>query len=151
MTRDPTRDAQTLLLKALGSQPGTGMTAKSLQRLTGLSPSLLQEVITVLLDAGRVTLRLGDGRRTHTEYHLVQPHEPAALQEGPLSPSAHQVLTVLGHRSKGAQAIAKVLQLERSAVQVALDELEAFRRVERRQVGMLVMYRSRQGASPPEA
>ncbi len=142
MPRDEARaEAQTLLLRALESQPGTGMTEGSLRRLTGLGLSLFHEAISVLLEDRKLTVSQGDGRRTQTEYHLVQAQQQAGKQEGPVSPLAAQVLGRLGNRAEGTRAISKALNLGLSQVQQALDELESFRLVQRSQVGMLVIYR----------
>lgn len=143
MPRDEARvEAQTLLLRALGSQPGTGMTEGSLRRLTGLGTSLFHEAMSVLLEDRKLTVSHRDGRRTQTEYHLVQTQEQAGPQEGPLSPPAAQVLDRLGPRAEGVRAISKALEMGVDQVRQALDELESFRLVQRTQVGMLVIYRA---------
>ena len=71
MPRDDERtQAQQLLLTALGSVPGTGLTEAALRRATGLTLSMFHEALPVLLAAGRVVVSHGNGRQHQTEYHL---------------------------------------------------------------------------------
>ena len=141
MTRDVERtEARTLILRALAT--ASGLTETALKRITDLSTSLFHEVMPNLLEEGLVVVSHGDGRRIQTEYHLVRIDEPLEPLEGPVTLLAAQVLARLGNRAEGARALAKVLDLEIGVVQIALDELEAFGRVRRSQVGMLVIYRA---------
>ena len=140
MTRDDERtEARALILRALAT--ASGLTESALKQMANLSTSLFHEVMPDLLGEGTVVVSNGNGHRIQTEYHLVRVDEPLGAQEGPVSPLATQVLARLGNRAEGARALAKALDLEVCAVQVALDELEAFRLVKRTQVGMLVIYR----------
>jgi len=132
--------AQQLLLTALRSTPGLGMTEGTLRRMTDLTQSLFQEAMQALTGTKQVVVSQGDGNKNHTEYHLVQ-QQRQVLREGPLSPLAVTVLARLHHRAEGARAVSKALEIELSLVQSALDELEAAGQVSRSQVGMLVIYR----------
>ena len=72
MPRDDERtQAQQLLLTALESAPGTGLTEAALRRVNGLSLSIFHEAMPVLLEAGRVVVSQGNGRQHQTEYHVV--------------------------------------------------------------------------------
>ncbi|ULH15492.1 hypothetical protein MF271_16505 [Deinococcus sp. KNUC1210] len=146
MPRDDERSqAQQLLLTALGATLGVGVTEATLRRVTGLSLSKFHEAMPVLLEAGRVVVSQGNGRQHQTEYHLVPVEFDYSAQEGPLSLLAEAVLSELGRRAEGARALAKRLNLDVPPVQWALNELEAFGRVRRSQVGMLVIYRATEG------
>jgi hypothetical protein len=64
MPRDDERtQAQQLLLTALGSTQGAGLTEAALRRATGLSVSMCHEALLVLLAAGRVVVSHGNGRQ----------------------------------------------------------------------------------------
>ena len=140
MSRDEARsEAQQLLLRALASQPGSGMTEGSLRQLTGLGLSLFHEAMQKLMETQQVTVSQSDGRRNQTQYHLVQ-QSVQDPQEGPVSPLAALVLARLRSRPEGTRSAAKGLEREFNLVQQALDELEAFGLVRRSQVGMLVVY-----------
>lgn len=141
MSRDNERNqAQHLLLTALGSISGTGLTETALRSAAGLSLSRFHEAMPGLLASGRVVISQGNGRQ-QTEYHLVPVRLDHRTQEGPLSPLAQAVLNGLGKRAEGARALAKRLNIDAQIVQGALEDLERFGRVRRSQVGMLVVYR----------
>ena len=143
MTREEEcRAARQLLLTALASTPGIGMTETSFRRITSVGTSLFHEVMPDLLGQGLVVISHGDGRRTQTEYHLIRVQEDLKPLEGPVTVLAARVLAQLSLRAEGARALAKTLGLEVGVAQMALDELEAFRLVRRSQVGMLVIYRA---------
>ena len=142
MTRDDERtEARALILRALAT--ASGLTESALKQMANLSTSLFHEVMPDLLEEGPVVVSHGDGRRIQTEYHLVDMQEHPEPLEGPVTLLAVQVLVRLGNRAEGARTLAKALDLEVSEVQQALNELEAFRLVNRSQVGMLVIYRAR--------
>jgi len=141
MLRDEaSTEAQQLLLTALRSTRGLGMTESALRRMTDLSPSLFQEAMQALMATKQVVVSQNDGHKKHTEYHLVQ-QQRQVLTEGPLSPLAVTALARLHNRAEGARAISKTLEVELNLVQSALNELEAAGQVSRSQVGMLVIYR----------
>ena len=143
MTRDDERrQARKLLLTALGAAPEKGFLEAQLRRITNVNISLFHEVMQGLLGDGLVVVSHGDGHRIQTEYHLVEIQEHLEPLEGPATLLAAQVLAQLSNRAEGTRALAKALSVEVGAVQLVLDELEAFRRVRRTQVGMLVIYRS---------
>jgi len=133
--------AQQLLLTALRSTPGLGMTEGALRRMTDLNPSIFQEAMHLLIETQRVAVSQRNGRQTQTEYHLVQRQEVREVKDGPLSPVAMTVLERLNTRAEGARALSKALDIDLSWVQQVLDELEAAGQVSRSQVGMLVIYR----------
>jgi len=133
--------AQQLLLTALRSTPGQGMTEGVLRRMTDLNPSLFQEALQLLIAEQQVAVSHRDGRQRQTEYHLVQRQKVREAQDGPLSPLATTVLERLNTRAEGARLLSRALNVELGLVLLALDELEAAGQVSRSQVGMLVIYR----------
>ena len=142
MTRDDERtEARALILRALAT--ASGLTETALKQMANLSTSLFHEVMPALLGERLVVVSHGDGHKIQTEYHLVDVQEHPEPLEGPVTPLAAQVMARLGNRAEGARTLAKALDLDVGEVQQTLDELEAFRLVDRSQVGMLVIYRAR--------
>jgi len=133
--------AQQLLLTALRSTPGQGMTEGALRRMTNLNPSIFQEAMHLLIETQQVAVSQRNGRQTQNEYHLVQRQEVREVKDRPLSLLATMVLERLNTRAEGARGLARALDIDLSWVQQVLDELEAAGQVSRSQVGMLVIYR----------
>jgi len=138
---DERTNAQQLLLTALRSTPGVGMTEGVLREMTNLGSSLFQEAMNILLAIPQVVVIKQGGPRNLSEYHLVQQLEWREPHDGPLSPLAITVLDRLSIRAEGIRALVRALNIELSLVQQALDELESAGQISRSQVGMLVIYR----------
>ena len=132
-------NARLLVMKVLESR--TGWTETDLRTASGLSQSVLHEILPQLIAMGEVVVSQSGPNRVVKQYHLALQDNHDSAQEGPLTPLAHQVLTTLRHQGEGARSLSNSLGLDLNMVQSGLDELLACRRVVRTQVGMLVIYK----------
>ncbi|AFZ67637.1 MarR family transcriptional regulator [Deinococcus peraridilitoris] len=106
-----------------------------------ISVSVLRSLMRQLVEDGEAWIV--QSARAHYRTYSVPPRAvvPDVVPTEPLTGAAHAVLARLLLRPDTIRHLCDHLNLGRTQVNSALDELEARRLVERRYVGMLAIYR----------